>query len=96
MAVLCDLFCDNKECNFIEEDQMVDTSLEDHGVCKKCKKGKMRRMVGNKMTFELKYNNRTDICDWNGNSTRLWDEVKKAQAEGKKVDVPEKFRDKWY
>ena len=96
MAVLSDLFCDNKECGFIKEDEMVDTSKDDYGVCEKCKKGKMRRMVGNKMTFELKYDNRTNICDWNGNTTKLWDGVKQAQAEGKNVNVPEKFRNKWY
>lgn len=90
--VLVDLFCDN--CNNILVDQFVDTSLENHGICDKCKKGILKRMVSNKMTFELKYNNKTDICDWDGNSTQLWNKVKETKKED--VKVPEKFRDKWY
>ena len=96
MAVLCDIFCDNPKCGYIKTDVMVNTSDKDHGICDKCKIGKMKRMVANKMTFELVYDNKTDSCDWDGNTTRLWDGVKQAQAKGEKVEVPEKFRGKWY
>jgi len=89
--VLVDLFCDNKECNHIEEDVMVDTKLDDHGLCACCKKGILKRMVPGQMSFELKYNNKTDMCDWAGNTSRFWDGVKESGG-----DVPEKHRDKWY
>jgi len=89
--VLVDLFCNNKECGFIEEDVMVDTKLKNHGICAKCGKGILKRMVPGQMTFELKYNNKTDMCDWDGNTSQYWNQIK---SEG--GDLPEKDRDKWY
>lgn len=71
--VMVDLFCES--CGCIVPDKMVDTSETEHGECPKCS-GVLKRRVGC-TSFELKYDNRKDICDWKGNTTRYWDEVKK-------------------
>lgn len=39
-------------------------------------------------SFRLKYNNQTDLCDWQGNTSRYWDEYKKMKAEGKNPRIP--------
>jgi len=39
--------------------------------------------------FKLTYNPKTDMCDWDGNRTRYWDEYKKQKAEGKNPRIPE-------
>lgn len=52
-------------------------------LCPKCKT-KMNRLIGN-VSFELKYNPKTDICDWSGNTSQYWSEVKKQRREGKNV-----------
>jgi len=88
--VMVDLFCDNEECSNIKEDVMVDTSLDDHGTCDVCSKGKLKRMMPGQISFELKYNNKTDMCDWDGNSSQFWKGIKP------KDDVPVEHRDKWY
>jgi len=36
-------------------------------------------------SFELRYNNKTDICDWAGNTTRYYDDYKAAKARGEDV-----------
>jgi len=33
----------------------------------------------------LEYNNKTDMCDWSGNTSHYWDDYKKAREEGKDV-----------
>jgi len=40
-------------------------------------------------SFKLKYNPRKDKVDWDGNTTRFYDEWKKQKAEGKDVVIPE-------
>jgi len=40
-------------------------------------------------SFELKYNNKTDMVDWEGNTSRYWDDYKKQKSEGKNVRIPE-------
>ncbi len=90
--VMVDVYCDNKECDYIEEDVMVDTSLDDHGTCALCGVGKIRRMVSGQITFELKYNNRTDICSWGGDgyaSSQYWNKIKKSGGNDPNAD-------KWY
>ena len=91
MAVMCDIHCNNPDCDFYEEDVFVDTSKDDYGTCAKCGKGKLVRTIGNKLTFELRYNNKTDMCDWDGNSSQFWKGIKEKGGE-----LPEKWRDKWY
>ena len=68
---------------------MVDTSCDNHGICPECSIGVMKRHIGNKMSFELKYNNRTDMCDWDGNTSRYWDKIKTDGGDDPNAD-------KWY
>jgi len=93
MAVMTDLCCDNPECDYYEEDVMVDTNVDNYGECAVCGKGKIIRAVGQKFTFELKYNNKTDVCAWGNegySSSQFYKNMKKGD------DLPERFRDKWY
>lgn len=39
-------------------------------------------------SFKLKYNNKTDMVDWNGNRSQYWDKYKEMKAEGKKPRIP--------
>jgi hypothetical protein len=40
-------------------------------------------------SFTLKYNPRTDICDWDGRTTRYWDEYRSRKDAGENVRIPE-------
>lgn len=70
--VLVDLYCD--KCGFTLVDKMVDTKESSHGICEKCG-GVFRRKCGFG-SFELKYDPRTDSCDFNGNSSQYWNQVR--------------------
>ena len=79
--------CDVVERIFFNE---VDV-LDENCVCGGC----MKRIFPTKAPkFKLVYNNKTDICDWNGNTSRYWDEYKNQKAEGKNVRIPELDGDK--
>ena len=39
-------------------------------------------------SFTLKYNNQTDMCDWDGNTSQYWKEYKEAKAKGLDVRIP--------
>ena len=39
--------------------------------------------------FKLVYNNKTDMCDWDGNRSKYWDSYKAQKAAGKDVRIPE-------
>ena len=56
--------------------------------CSKCKRN-LTKIPPRGTCFKLKYNNKTDMCDWEGNKSRYWDEYKKQKAEGKNVRIPE-------
>ena len=71
MAVCFDVFC--PECDFIKEDVMLNTD-ESPPLCPKCET-QMKKMMGT-TSFELKYDSRKDMCDWNGNSSRYWNDIK--------------------
>jgi DNA-directed RNA polymerase subunit RPC12/RpoP len=38
--------------------------------------------------FNLKYNPKTDMVDWNGNKTRYWDKYKEMKEKGQKPRIP--------
>ena len=38
--------------------------------------------------FNLKYDNKTDMCDWDGNTSRYWDDVRKQKKEEGKITMP--------
>ena len=90
MSVMVDLCCDNKDCDYIELDVMVDTSVDDYGICALCGNGKIVRQVSFN-SFELKYNNKTDMTDWDGNTSQYWKDFK--EKGGNPVGHK---GDKWY
>ena len=93
MAVCFDVFC--PECDHIIEDIMLNSD-ESPPNCPKCEeedRGEipMKKMMGT-TSFELKYDNRKDMCDWAGNTSKYWDEIKRTG--GEEPDNPKK--PKWY
>lgn len=51
--------------------------------CLKC--GKESERIVSLSKFKLEYDPRKHICDWAGNTSHYWDEVKKQRAGGKDV-----------
>jgi len=84
--VIIDYMCNN--CGHTEEKWQKFTYSKPY-VCLECGKGKMEKVFLKPPTFKLVYNNKTDMCDWSGNTSHYWDEYKKQKAEGKKVRIPE-------
>ena len=39
-------------------------------------------------SIDFKYNPVTDIVDWDGNTSRYWDDYKQQKADGKDVRIP--------
>lgn len=78
---LHDVICE--DCLIIVEDVNVKIGEEVNTACPEC--GKIMSKKPHVGSFELKYNNKTDICDWHGNTSQYWDAYKKAKAEGKNV-----------
>jgi putative FmdB family regulatory protein len=75
-----DVFCE--KCGNVLEDVWMKHN-EECGNCPKC--GHRLKRVCAAKSFELKYNNKTDMCDWAGNTSQYWKDYKKAKEEGKKV-----------
>ena len=80
---LYDLHC--PECDYVEIDGFYKID-EELPKCPEC--GTPLSKTCNCTTFELKYDNKKDICDWEGNTSRYWDDYKKQKAEGKNVRIP--------
>jgi hypothetical protein len=83
MCPLYDLHCSN--CDYVKVDEFYKIN-EKLPKCPKC--GKQLSKTCNCTTFKLKYDNKKDICDWNGNTSRYWDIYNKEKAEGKNVRIP--------
>ena len=77
--VMSDWYC--TKCEFIENDEFRYT--DEIYNCPKCQTI-MKQLMG-KMTFELKYDPKKDLFDWQGNRSQYWSEVKKQRREGKDV-----------
>lgn len=77
---LFDYYCE--KCKIIEE--RIVKSQNESCFCDFCN-SEMIRKFPNKTNFKLVYNNKTDTCDWDGNTSQYWDNYKKAKAEGKDV-----------
>jgi putative FmdB family regulatory protein len=56
--------------------------------CLSCNKEAKRVFPKKAPGIDLKYNPVTDMVDWDGNTTRYWDEYKKQKSEGKDVRIP--------
>ena len=79
-----DCYC--PECDNIKEDIILKINEE----CPKCSKCKTQmKRICNCTSFKLIYNNKTDMCDWNGNRSQYWDEYNKQKAQGKNVRISE-------
>jgi len=58
--------------------------------CAKCK-GKAKRIFPTKPSkFNLKYNPKSDICDWDGNTSQFYRLYNEAKERGENVRLPEK------
>ncbi len=78
MAICFDIYC--PKCELIIKDAMLKRD-EPIQFCPDCLEKdelevNMRKMMGTH-SFELKYDNRKDMCDWNGNTSKYWDDIKK-------------------
>jgi len=76
---LYDVYC--KKCNSVEEDVWLSVD-ELPEICRNC--GDARHVIPGGR-FKLVYNNKTDTCDWSGNSSQYWKDVRAANERGEKV-----------
>lgn len=74
-----------EHCGIFDSIEKTDTDI---AKCPKCGKKSKRIFPTKSPRFNLTYNPKTDICDWNGNTTRFYDEYKKMKAEGKNPRIP--------
>lgn len=79
--VMYDIYC--PECGTTKEDVLVKNDEDPADACEKC--GAQMKKVCACGSFELKYDPKKDTTDWSGNTTRYWDDVRKARQEGKDV-----------
>lgn len=75
--LLVDLFC--PECEHEVIDAFINSS-EPLPPCDECDCKEMKKKIS-PVRFELKYDNRTDSCDWDGNSSQYWKDVKEKGGE---------------
>lgn len=75
--ILVDLFC--PECDKRYIDVFIDTS-EPLPKCDVCEDVELKKLIS-AVSFELKYDNRTDSCDWHGNSSQYWKDIKEKGGE---------------
>ncbi|MCK5016049.1 MAG: hypothetical protein KAS32_03165 [Candidatus Peribacteraceae bacterium] len=85
--IMVDLFC--PECDKREIDVFINSS-KPLPMCDECDV-EMKKLIA-AVSFELKYDNRTDICDWDGNSSQYWNEIKKDGGDEPTNDKQKK----WY
>jgi putative FmdB family regulatory protein len=70
-------------CNNVDEKLEFGNEMDQDHICSKCNKPSEK--IVSTSRFELKYNNKTDMCDWQGNTSMYWNDVKKQQAAGMDV-----------
>ena len=70
-------------CHNIDERLEFGREMDEEHYCSLCK-GLASRIVS-PCKFELVYHPQKDSCDWMGNTSHYWDEVKKQRNEGKNV-----------
>jgi len=74
-------------CNNVDErlEFGKEEEEQDH-FCSKCEKPSER--IVSRSKFELKYNNKTDLCSWGNEgyaSSHYWDDYRAARERGEKV-----------
>jgi len=69
-------------------------SLEKHNVkkvkCPKCGQDAKRVFPKKGTRFDLKYDPKSDICDWSGNTSQYYRLYNEAKSRGENVRLPEK------
>ena len=78
MSPIYDFFCE--ECG--KEDEIL-CKMDENIICPEC--GKLMQRKCNCTNFKLVYDNKKDCCDWQGNSSNYWKDVKAARDRGEKV-----------
>lgn len=73
------------KCGF-EEEKLV-FCCYDSQTCPECGE-LMEKQFPRGTRFKLHYDNKTDMCDWDGNTSRYWDDVKKQREEEGKITMP--------
>lgn len=67
-------------------EQLLIHNEKENNICPACG-GNLYRLPS-APHFKLAYDNKKDMVDWNGNTSRYWEEYKKQKEEGKDVRVP--------
>lgn len=78
--ILLDFICE--ECKNTDE-RLIYPSEMDNQMCEKCNK-KMIPLAGC-THYKLEYNPKTDMCNWNGETSMYWSKVKEERRKGKNV-----------
>jgi len=73
-------------CGYQDERLVKRDEMEDQK-CPKCSK-LMDRQFPDTFRFKLVYNNKTDMCDWQGNTSQYWNDVKKQKEKEGKITMP--------
>ncbi len=81
MSVWCDIICN--ECKIIKKDVKLKYGEQPTDNCPEC--GKLMTKKVGFGSFELKYNNKTDMCDWAGETSQYWKAYKEAKGRGEDV-----------
>lgn len=84
--ILVDLYCPACSANFI--DVMIDNN-DDLPKCDVC--DVELKKWPSAVSFKLVYNNRTDMCDWDGNSSQYWNEIKRTGGDEPENDKQPKW-----
>jgi putative FmdB family regulatory protein len=71
----------------LEFDKLTKQSIN-RVYCPICEGESFRVFPRKAPSIDLKYNPVTDKVDWDGNTSRYWDEYKKQKSEGKDVRIP--------
>ena len=79
-----DFVCEN--CG--HEFDMIVSHETKETMCRSCSKTAKRVFPRKAPSIELKYNPVTDLCDWDGNRSKYWDQYKQDKSDGKDVRIP--------
>lgn len=77
------------ECEFCGEDfDLIVEYDTNKTLCISCGKTAKRVFPKKAPSIDFVYNPVSDMVDWDGNTTRFYDEYKKQKSEGKDVRIP--------
>jgi len=76
------------KCYCGNEFEYLIMSSDDIALCPKCKSSYVKKLSPQTpVSFKLKYDPKKDSVDWDGNTSRYYDEYKKQKKEGKNVRI---------